>query len=275
MKKNRMMRLASILLVATLMSTCTISGTFAKYVTYGSASDTARVAKWGVNITASGSLFADTYVEAAGGNTPNGSGSITVKSSGSVGDHVVAPGTKNTEGLTFAITGTPEVSTRVLIAVTGKGAATEATDVVLAATTYDDPTTATDLLDKVTLASDYHPVKFTLTKNGANVTDDKGTDDTSDDIELKDVTLSAVESYLETYSKDKVYAPNTNLGDTFGTYKLTWEWAFGDAATDIKNKNIADTDRYDTILGNAAVASISGANTDLAFNVEILVEQVD
>ena len=61
MKKNRMMRLASILLVATLMSTCTISGTFAKYVTTASGSDTARVAKWGVTVTANGALFDHVY----------------------------------------------------------------------------------------------------------------------------------------------------------------------------------------------------------------------
>ena len=46
MKKNRMMRLASGLLVAVLLTTCVISGTFAKYVSEASASDVARVAKW-------------------------------------------------------------------------------------------------------------------------------------------------------------------------------------------------------------------------------------
>ena len=52
MKKNKMMRLASFLLVATLLTTSMISGTFAKYVTEGSASDSARVAKWGVEVEA-------------------------------------------------------------------------------------------------------------------------------------------------------------------------------------------------------------------------------
>ncbi|MFR0985955.1 MAG: hypothetical protein ACLSFZ_04975 [Frisingicoccus sp.] len=45
MKKNRMMRLASSLLVLTLLTTCVISGTFAKYTTQAGGSDTARVAK--------------------------------------------------------------------------------------------------------------------------------------------------------------------------------------------------------------------------------------
>ena len=50
MKKNKMMRLASCLLVLVMLSTSMISGTFAKYVTTGSAEDTARVAKFGVDI---------------------------------------------------------------------------------------------------------------------------------------------------------------------------------------------------------------------------------
>ena len=50
MKKNRMMRLASILLVAVLLSTSVISGTFAKYTSTSSDSDTARVAKWDIKL---------------------------------------------------------------------------------------------------------------------------------------------------------------------------------------------------------------------------------
>ncbi len=47
MKKNKIMRFASLVLVLTLLSTCAISGTFAKYTTSVSSQDTARVAKWG------------------------------------------------------------------------------------------------------------------------------------------------------------------------------------------------------------------------------------
>jgi hypothetical protein len=72
MKKNKMMRLASALLVLTLLTTSLISGTLAKYTTSGNASDTARVAKFGVVINTSGSLFSDAYVkkEESSGNTP-------------------------------------------------------------------------------------------------------------------------------------------------------------------------------------------------------------
>ena len=44
MKTNKMMRIASVLLVAVLLTTCVISGTFAKYTTTVSATSTANVA---------------------------------------------------------------------------------------------------------------------------------------------------------------------------------------------------------------------------------------
>ena len=50
MKKNTMMRLAAVLLVGVLLTTSVIGGTFAKYTTSDDATDTARVAKWGVTI---------------------------------------------------------------------------------------------------------------------------------------------------------------------------------------------------------------------------------
>ena len=46
MRKNKMMRAASGLLVATLLTTSVISGTFAKYTSTASGNDTATVAKW-------------------------------------------------------------------------------------------------------------------------------------------------------------------------------------------------------------------------------------
>lgn len=72
MKKNIMMRIASVLLVAVLLSTCAISGTFAKYVSSSDATDVARVAKWSFDIgetditksnTFTFDLFTTTYKE--------------------------------------------------------------------------------------------------------------------------------------------------------------------------------------------------------------------
>ena len=104
-KKNNALRAASTLLVAVLLSTCAISGTFAKYVTKNSGIDSARVAKWGVEITATGETFANSYAKDDNNFTLN---TYTVVST----DKVVAPGTKG-EMATFELTGTPETAFRV------------------------------------------------------------------------------------------------------------------------------------------------------------------
>jgi hypothetical protein len=49
MKTNKIMRIASVLLVAVLLSTCVISGTFAKYVASANVTDTVSVAKWDID----------------------------------------------------------------------------------------------------------------------------------------------------------------------------------------------------------------------------------
>ena len=51
MKTNKMMRIASVLLVAVLLTTCVISGTFAKYTTTSTAEATAKIAKWQIDFT--------------------------------------------------------------------------------------------------------------------------------------------------------------------------------------------------------------------------------
>ena len=97
MKKNIAMRVAAILFILTMISTCAFSTTFAKYVTSDTAVDSARVAKWGVTVAASTEtqnkgLFASEY-------------GATVKAN----ENVVAPGT-NGELACFIISGTPEVA---------------------------------------------------------------------------------------------------------------------------------------------------------------------
>lgn len=105
MKKNKMMRAASALMVAVLLTTSVISGTFAKYVTSGSGSDSARVAKWGVTVTGTADTFKETYAKDDSNFTLAAN---TVVST----EDVVAPGTSGSMAA-FAINGTPEVAVRV------------------------------------------------------------------------------------------------------------------------------------------------------------------
>ena len=97
MKKNKMMRLASLLLVMVLMTTCVIGGTFAKYTSTATSSDTARVANWGfeaVSMDLTG-LFATTYETHTDGFTGD-----TVISANTT--DLIAPGTSGFDTFQFA-----------------------------------------------------------------------------------------------------------------------------------------------------------------------------
>ena len=106
MRKNKTMRIASLLLVAVLMTTCIISGTYAKYVTSGEVSDTARVAKFGVTVTATSDLFLDMYET----DDSDYEGTYSVVASND--DNVVAPGTEG-DIAAAGLSGQPEVAVRV------------------------------------------------------------------------------------------------------------------------------------------------------------------
>lgn len=87
MKKNTMMRVASALLVAVLLTTCAISGTFAKYTTSVTSEDKARVAYWGFQSTNTmdlTDLFKDAYDTTVGASVD-----------------VIAPGTTGSETFQF------------------------------------------------------------------------------------------------------------------------------------------------------------------------------
>ena len=228
MKKNKSMRLAGGLMIATMLSTSIVSGTYAKYVTSDSASDSARVAKFGVVVQADGTLFGKNYLATADNTPTDATEGITVKSLSNPQDNVVAPGTKNDTGLAFSVTGTPEVSVNVNFDITAES------DVWLGKGTYPDMTNG-DVFDGKVDTSDtfetteYYPIKYTLTKNGTAV---PGVE-----------TLDQVKTYLTGLNGD--YEPGTDLSDLIGNLVLTWEWDF-DAS------GAGTYDKQDTLLGDLA-----------------------
>ena len=188
MKKNMMMRIASVLLIAVLMSTSAISGTYAKYVTAKEGSDTARVAKFGVEVTANGNMFADVYKYA---DTIAAEAGDETSVDSYDGADVVAPGTKG-EMAKMTLNGTPEVDVKV---------------------TYD---ATVEINDKWAVNStNYFPlvVKVNGTAVSYNATDDAA------DI------AKAIEEAIEGYSKE--YKANTDL-TTVGadSVAVAWEWPF-------------------------------------------------
>lgn len=95
MKKNKMMRLASVLLVLCLLTTSVISGTFAKYTSEATASDDARVARWAfkvgdANIAKSETITFDLFQTIY---DTDGSAETDVQNKLGDGKTVIAPGT--------------------------------------------------------------------------------------------------------------------------------------------------------------------------------------
>ena len=117
MKKNRMMRLAAFLLVCVLLTTSLISGTYAKYVSTATATDTAKVAKWQINVGTVNIAQADTQVITFGLfdtiNDTDGSGEEKHVSAG-----LIAPGTKGAFDVT--ITNNSEVHANIKAALSAK-----------------------------------------------------------------------------------------------------------------------------------------------------------
>lgn len=258
MKKNRMMRLASFLLVCVLLTTSVISGTYAKYVTTGEASDSARVAKWGVEVAAVGTLFSDEY-EAKEEILDNDGEVIGITVKSSLQDNVVAPGTESGDGITFKIQGTPEVAVSVNVSLAVQDIYVSYRD---GSFPVYDFTVEEEVRDStVTLpGGSYYPIQYTL-KNGAGET-------------LKTGTLADIKTFFEGINGN--YPPNTNLNTLLkseddsvtsdGTYTLTWEWPFSNG-----------NDKLDTFIVGCMAGGYSPDKlvTVASVNASITVTQLD
>ena len=240
MKKNVMMRLASFLLVAVLISTSAISGTYAKYVTEKTGEDNARVAKFGVEISATvDGAFSEEYDATESVNDKNGTViAKTVVAAATDYDNLVAPGTNGTLA-TFGITGTPEVAVNVK----------QIVDLELDGWTIGD-------------ADEYY-CPLIITIDGVSYC---GLDFASmDEYEAK------IEEVLNnsTDGNGVNYPANSNLAaETAGNHTVSWSWPFDTT----KGGHVFQDDVKDTALGDKAAA---GTDITIAFDVAITVTQID
>ena len=104
MKKNKLFLLGLFVVFAAVLSLSLVSNTLAKYTSSATGSDTARVAKWGIvlNVTADNVL----YNEDKTGNEVTGA-KVTAA-------ELAAPGTYQ-KLTTVSLTGTPEVSYKIIV----------------------------------------------------------------------------------------------------------------------------------------------------------------
>lgn len=215
MKKNKMMRIASVLLVAVILTTCAISGTFAKYVTENTGSDSARVAKFGVAIVADTfNMFTNEYRKDDTSATFTGEFSVQSDGTGSITD-VLAPGTSGSFA-NIAITGKPEVAVDVSVVGT------------------------VSLSDNwIAEGNFYCPVTITVGSDSINGLD----------YDNKDDFANAIKEKID--GKSAQYAPIAILGNTYDNTNLdlAWNWDFENAVGTANTQ----TDTKDTALGDAAV----------------------
>lgn len=271
MKKNKTLRIASILLIAVLLTTSMISGTFAKYVTSGEVEDNARVAKFGVVLAAEGSLFDTTYLTAV--NTPGNAedladghaptkdtddkNGLSVESSN--GDKLVAPGTQSAEdGLKLSITGKPEVDVKIKFDFKGLK------DVFLKTGTYPDMTKAQYNSD-FSVAASYWPIVYTVESdtdfikdNEATLTANNGGLTISEDKKSMSGNLTSIMKAFNGLNGTDGYFvdANTDLGATIGSLTITWKWAFeGPQKLNGINFDAATVDKADTLLGDLAAVN--------------------
>jgi len=263
MKKNKMLRLASALLILVMLTTSIVGSTFAKYTTTGSASDTARVAKWGVVINTSGTLYSDAYAakNVTDSNLPAtwtdaspSKDTITVASA-TQADNIVAPGTKSYDkGLSFAMSGTPEVAVSLTATI-------KAEDIFLKAGTYGVLVKAsvsdTDSLKKV--IGEYSEGVYSLKDNAyTKVTDTTTYDSNAEYYGLTNKVSFTADYYPVVYTLD---------GTTkYGSSDPHTATKAAELLATALNQGTAPTQTGDTVINYSISSKDLPANTDLGGN---------
>ena len=230
-KKNWTMRAAVLMLALVLITSCFVGGTFAKYVTSKSGTDSARVAKFGVTVTANGDVFAKEY------DTDDQTVVGTIAKSVISTDKVVAPGTEsNGDFVAATVAGTPEVAVRV---------------------SYKLDTATLQLENwKDGDGKFYCPLVFKVK------TPDGNTVISGMEFQTAEAMKAALVNAVAAYTKD--YAPGTDLsGMAADTLAISWEWPF-ETGTDADKpaNNVKDTFLGDeAAAGRAATVSLTLATT--------------
>lgn len=227
--------------------------TYSKYVTSGTTgTQTATAAKWGFVVTVNANdLFATDYTKLGDATlatkaTATGTG-VAVHASSTA--NVVAPGT--TGSMTITISGRAEVLAQLTIKLDGSSS-----DI------YCDT---------------YHPVKWTLTKQGVTTT-----------TIVENETLEGLNTALASMDDTK-FTPGTDT-DITAIYTLTWKW---DLANSEADANVKDTVIGYKAFGKFSYADISGKyvgstlisdkiseavynniSTQMSFNLLVSVEQI-
>lgn len=236
MGKSKLLRVG-VLLVAALAASGLVGATMSKYVTEGTGSDTARVAKWGVAVEVTGDGFKTSYSK----DDTTSSVKLDTVISSSDDDNVVAPGTGGTFG-GVKITGTPEVAVKVV-------------------TTADVELSGWNI---GTNGEFYCPLVFTIgtTKiNGLDYSLATAGGESSFEMEIKRAIEQATTKQLEAGS---------DLSTVGGSVTYSWEWPFENGSGKQEQ-----SDELDTVLGNNAADTNPDNDPTIKITVTTTVTQID
>lgn len=224
-------RLALILIAILLLVAIAFGAyTYSRYVTRDEGTGSATVARWGYNVTMTGTSnnagFAE-YYSSNGDNTASATDSdagaviARVTSNGLI----VAPGA--TGSVSFSVSGTAEVKAELSAAISG------VSDIYV--NVKNNGTTVT-----------YQPIVFTLSGSNSG--------------QLISGTISAIGDYLDGRALQTYEAQENLVGET---YTLSWAWKFDNGNAPAGESTI-DCDDLDTVL-----ARIASDNNPTASNFSV------
>ncbi len=214
MKKNYSLRIAGFLLILVLLSTCLISGTFAKYTTSGKGEDSARVAKWGVTIAIAGDeAFDKTY------STNDSSATNITYSVNGKNENVLAPGTKGTLFI-VATKGDPEVALEAKAEF------------------------KLELEGWNITSGEYCPLEFKVVRGNGDSKTFK-VDQANEECATIEALIASLKAYIEAGNTN--YGPNADLSENeYLNLTVTWVWAF-EGNADVKDTALGDLNPAPTI----------------------------
>ena len=248
-KSNKPMRISALLLTLVLVTSCFVGGTFAKYTTSGEGKDSARVAKWGVKVTATGTTFAKGYNEGGSASEENITGTIVNSD-----EKVVAPGTKGTMAA-VTIDGNPEVAVKVsneaIVSLTGNWSVTSGVKKEF-----------------------YCPLKFTVTYGDGTTNAEINGLEYTQAADLQNAIAEAVKVASAEFKPGELSLNSSKANVTIG-----WEWPFEGATQVVTAAGEARTqdNTKDTVLGNKAdtTNTADGGVPTISLTVTTKVEQIN
>lgn len=289
--KSKKLKIVAGIMVLTMLTTCMMSGTLAKYTTGDSASDSARIAKWGVQVEANGYLFGNSYgsdnqvVAAQTFNT------LAVSETARARDNWVAPGTKNDNGFSFSITGEPEVSGEIKSVIktqniflreghygvlipleeseitsenyneylaSGKLYVLRAGGYNLAINPFEEDVSYYFMQNELELSTDYYPVVYSL--NGVTAANGIGSDSLQEIAEsitnqIGNPEFTDAVNGVSTYEGTGSFSPSTissaNQGIILANQVITWKWSYENGDSEEEKIMYNTADTFLEMLNNS------------------------